>query len=206
MKSESSGLPPNVQLSPIEEQYILDEYPAITGTLTDYAGLIVQYGYTVLFVAAFPLAPTIAFISSFIQIRIDGWKLCQAFRRPQPKSAEDIGVWQDMIDILSTASVIYNFGLIFFTGAYLKNWIWYHRWIFFFSFEHATFLWRYLISTWVSDNPDDVRIQLERQEFFISKVIKNAEDEKEDVFEESSVNLDFLIQEFDDDWIDASKK
>jgi hypothetical protein len=62
---------------------VLDEYPQILGTLTDYAGLVIQFGYTVLFVAAFPLAPTMAFVSSFIQIRIDGWKLCQAFRRPQ---------------------------------------------------------------------------------------------------------------------------
>ena len=50
---------------------------------TCFHSLVIQFGYTVLFVAAFPLAPTMAFISSYIQIRIDGWKLCQAFRRPQ---------------------------------------------------------------------------------------------------------------------------
>eukprot|EP01036_Dinobryon_divergens_P029901 gene29901-39071_t len=90
LPSDSSGP------SPIEEQFVLDEYPQILGTLTDY------FGYTVLFVAAFPLAPTMAFISSYIQIRIDGWKLCQ------PKNAEGIGVWQDMIEILGVLAIIYN--------------------------------------------------------------------------------------------------
>lgn len=32
--NESSGLPPGVKPSPIEEQYILAEYPVLTGTLT----------------------------------------------------------------------------------------------------------------------------------------------------------------------------
>ncbi len=33
-KRETSGLPPGVTPSPLEEQYILDEYPIIIGTLT----------------------------------------------------------------------------------------------------------------------------------------------------------------------------
>lgn len=102
---------PGVYPGIVEEQYILNEYPVITGTLTDYAGLVVQYGYMILFVAAFPLAPTIACVSSFLQIRIDAWKLCQAVRRPLPRKAEDIGVWEDMLRLLSYAGTfIVNFG------------------------------------------------------------------------------------------------
>ena len=28
-----------------------------------------------------------------VEIRVDGWKLCQLCRRPEPRSAEDIGTW-----------------------------------------------------------------------------------------------------------------
>ena len=49
--------------SPIELQFTLAPYDILKDGLTDYAGLVVQYGFTVLFVAAFPLAPTLALIS-----------------------------------------------------------------------------------------------------------------------------------------------
>ncbi len=124
--------------------------------------MVIQYGYTVLFVAAFPLSPTIAFVSSFIQIRIDGWKLCQAFRRPQPKTAEDIGVWEDMIQILSALAVIYNLGLIFLTGGYLKNYSWYARWVLFIGAEHVAFLIKSGIGGLIEEVPEDVVMQLQR--------------------------------------------
>jgi hypothetical protein len=185
--------------------------------------LVIQYGYTVLFVAAFPLAPTIAFVSSFIQIRIDGWKLCQAFRRPQPKTAEDIGVWEDVLQILSSLAVIYNLGLVFLTGGYLQNYSWYARWVIFIGAEHVAFMVKYGISSLIAEVPEDVDMQLERygfleakcliiiffyvfqiyrQDHFVKKVIRDMEDEKEDIFEETGGNIDFFIQDFDNDWVD----
>lgn len=121
-----------------------------------------QYGFTVLFVSAFPLAPTIAMISGYIQIRIDGWKLCQAVRRPQPKVAEDIGSWQDMIEILSMVGVIFNFGQLFYTGSYLKNYTLTFRWIMFICIEHVALGLKYLIALYIDDIPEEVQIQLER--------------------------------------------
>ncbi len=130
--------------------------------LQDYAGLVIQFGYTVLFVAAFPLAPTIAFVSGFIQIRIDGWKLCQAFRRPQPKIAEDIGMWQGMIEVLGVIGVTYNFGLIFLTGYYLRDFSYEHRWIMFIVVEHVAFFLKYMLSLLIDDIPSEVQMQLDR--------------------------------------------
>lgn len=161
-RNESSGTLPGQFPTPIEQQYVLDEYPEMLGTLRDYSELVVQYGYTVLFVAAFPLAPTLAFVSSFIQIRIDGWKLCQAFRRPQPKKAEDIGVWQTMVEILSVLGVVYNYALIFFTGRYLVDVKWSYRWILFVAAEHATLFSKFIIGELIDDVPEDVEIQLKR--------------------------------------------
>ena len=52
--------------------------------------LSLHFLFTFLFTYRIP-APTLAFVSAYIQIRIDGWRLCQAHRRPQPKTAEDMG-------------------------------------------------------------------------------------------------------------------
>lgn len=99
------------------------EYHVMLGTFDDYAEMIIQFGYATMFVAAFPLAAAMSFVNNYIgawcwvvliyvrccgfaqssvhslliiriaEIRVDGWKLCQICRRPEPRSAEDIGTW-----------------------------------------------------------------------------------------------------------------
>lgn len=71
-----------------------------------------RYGYATLFVAAFPLAPLMAFVNNYIEIRIDAWKLCQNCRRPMPSGAEDIGTWQAILEIMSVAAVMCNCALV----------------------------------------------------------------------------------------------
>ena len=138
-KAESAGVEPGCKPSPLEEQYCLVPYDTLLTTLTDYAALTVNFGYTTLFVAAFPLAPTMSCISAYIQIRVDGWRHCQAFQRPAPKSAEDIGVWQEMLELLGYLGIVFNFALLFFTGHWLQDVTWAFRWIMFICTEHTCF-------------------------------------------------------------------
>eukprot|EP01035_Chromulina_nebulosa_P019508 gene19508-25404_t len=188
-EEETSGLLPGVEPTPIEQQYVLNEYELINGTLQDYAGLVMQYGFTVLFVGAFPLAPTLAFISGYIQIRIDGWKLCQAHRRPIPKIAEDIGTWQLMIEVLSL----------------LGDYRWEVRWLLFLTAEHITFVIKYVLAEVIDDIPETVQMQTDRSEFLVSKVLQNVEDDLEvdDVIDESQrQHSNIIIYETDLDWTD----
>jgi Calcium-activated chloride channel len=141
---------------------VLAEYDVLLGTLTDYAAIVIQYGYMVLFVGAFPLSPTLALVSSYIQIRIDGWRLCQAHRRPQPKTAEDMGVWQEMIEIISFLGVVYNYGLIYFTSHYCATMSWEYRWILFIITEHFMFALKFVLSNTIDDIPEEVQMQLDR--------------------------------------------
>jgi anoctamin-10/anoctamin-7 len=46
-----------------------------------------------MFISAYPLATVLAFVSNYVQLRVDAWKLCQFFRRPEPRGAADIGTW-----------------------------------------------------------------------------------------------------------------
>jgi hypothetical protein len=200
-KKETTGLLPGAKASPIEEQYILAEYDLLRGTMKDYAGLVIQFGFTVLFVGAFPLAPFLALISGYIQIRIDGWKLCQAHRRPIPKIAEDIGTWQYMIEVLGIVGVIYNFGLIIFTSTYLDNLRWEARWVIFLTIEHVTLVLKYILSAVIEDIPYDVAIQTERTAFLVSKVLNNIPDDVPDAdFKIANSSTNIVIEEIDTDW------
>jgi anoctamin-10/anoctamin-7 len=201
-EEETSGLEPGVDPTPIEYEYYLNEYDVLRGSMTDYAGLVIQYGYTVLFVAAFPLAPAMAYASDYLQIRIDAWKLCQAYRRPLPKSVEDIGTWQDMLDVLSTLAVIFNFGLIFYTGHYLEDVTWEFRWIIFIFCEHAAFVLKYALDVAIPDQPPEVEMQIERQKFLVDKVLFNVpDDDDDDLMQLADEQINILIDKTDRGYI-----
>ena len=78
-------------MSEVERGFMQEEYHVMLGPFADFANISIQFGYTTMFVVAFPLAAVIAFISNYIEIRIGAWKLCQLSRRPEPRSSEDIG-------------------------------------------------------------------------------------------------------------------
>jgi hypothetical protein len=50
------------------------------------------------------------------EIRVDAWKLCQLMRRAEPRSAEDIGTWQSILEITSIFAIFINSALVAFTA------------------------------------------------------------------------------------------
>lgn len=53
---------------------------------------VLQFGFTTIFVAAFPLAPLLALLNNIIEIRLDAYKFVTQWRRPMPARATDIGL------------------------------------------------------------------------------------------------------------------
>lgn len=52
---------------------------------------VIQYGFTTIFVAAFPLAPLLALLSNLVEIRLDAIKMVRLQQRLVPRKAKDIG-------------------------------------------------------------------------------------------------------------------
>jgi Calcium-activated chloride channel len=105
-------LPPSqageVALSDAERDAKLNDYT----TFDDYAEMIVQFGYVTLFVVSFPLAPLLAFISNYVEIRADALKILTQMSRPRPSGAEDIGTWHTILETMGKFSVISNLGAL----------------------------------------------------------------------------------------------
>ncbi|CAE7662482.1 Ano6, partial [Symbiodinium microadriaticum] len=119
-------------LTEAEKDYNLMEYHVMLGPFADYTEASIQYGYATMFVAAYPLAAIMSFVNNYIELRVDAWKLLQQCRRPEPRSAEDIGTWQTILHTVSIFALLINSGLIAFTGDFARDYTWTTRaWIFF---------------------------------------------------------------------------
>ncbi|XP_037109447.1 anoctamin-9 isoform X2 [Syngnathus acus] len=77
----------------------------------EFLEMMIQFSFTTIFVAAFPLAPLLALINNVIEIRLDAIKMVTLERRLIPKKTNDIGVWIDLLEAIGVLAVIAN-GLV----------------------------------------------------------------------------------------------
>jgi len=62
--------------------------------------------FCTLFVIAFPLGPLFALINNIVEIRLDARKFLLYFRRPVPRRVADIGIWYQVMSVISRISVL----------------------------------------------------------------------------------------------------
>jgi anoctamin-10/anoctamin-7 len=167
---EKEGADPSKPLTAIEKQFMLEEYDAMFGSFKHFKDIAIQFGYAILFSSAFPLAPALAFVSTYFEIRVDAWVLLQKSRRAIPTGAEDIGTWQSVFECLGSLSVITNMGIAFVVSASEVNAGWVDRMVSFLIAEHLLFFGQMLFAQLVDDVPATTAHQIERQEFLASKV------------------------------------
>lgn len=189
-------------LSEVEKCFMQPEYHVMLGPFVDYAELAIEFGYATLFVSAYPLAVCIAFISNYVGIRVHAWKLCEQYRRPEPRSCECIGTWYFFLEVMSTISIFTNAGLVAFTSTLSKQYRWSVRVWIFAGMSLILLGVKFLISEVISDETEDVTIQIKRIDFITSKLLHNRKDDT--VINESSTAPafgDFDIRLEDEDII-----
>lgn len=67
----------------------------------DYSDMVIQIGLVTFFSTVFPLAPLIAFINNVLLIRVHAYKICYTRQRPVSHKISGIGVWEDVLQIMS---------------------------------------------------------------------------------------------------------
>lgn len=148
-------------------------------TFQDYSEVVIQFGYVTLFVVAFPLAPLLAFISNYIEARVDALKVLMRCCRPEPSGAEDIGTWYPIMEIMGIVAVITNMGAVFFSGSVgafgITSTLW-KTWGFI-ILEHAVFALKYLLAQFVPDTPHGVKLQLAREQYLNAKHMLGDKDD-----------------------------
>ncbi|XP_070802925.1 anoctamin-4 [Pituophis catenifer annectens] len=91
------------------------------GLFDEYLEMILQFGFTTIFVAAFPLAPLLALLNNIIEIRLDAYKFVTQWRRPLASKAKDIGIWYGILEGIGILSVITNAFVIAVTSDFIPR-------------------------------------------------------------------------------------
>ena len=169
-----------ITISKVEKEFLLGEYDPSTDIIMDYSTIAMQYGYCVLFVAAFPLAPLLGCIISLLEMRVDAYKLILLYRRPPPHVAEDVGTWIIMFQIIAAVAVITNAAIACFTMDIVRLRGPYLVWLFI-CVQYLIILSMTGFAYFVPATPLEVSIQSQRQQFIVEKVILRVPD----VIEES---------------------
>ncbi|XP_036399069.1 anoctamin-3 [Megalops cyprinoides] len=93
------------------------------GLVDEYLEMVLQFGFTTIFVAAFPLAPLLALLNNIIEIRLDAYKFVTQWRRPMPARATDIGIWHGVLEWIGVLAVITNAFVIAITSDYIPRFV-----------------------------------------------------------------------------------
>ncbi|EDL17994.1 Trp53 inducible protein 5, isoform CRA_a [Mus musculus] len=101
----------NYYMNPINTFSLFDEFME----------MMIQYGFTTIFVAAFPLAPLLALFSNLVEIRLDAIKMVRLQRRLVPRKAKDIGTWLQVLETIGVLAVIANGMVIAFTSEFIPR-------------------------------------------------------------------------------------
>ncbi|XP_020794308.1 anoctamin-7 isoform X2 [Boleophthalmus pectinirostris] len=91
------------------------------GLFDEYLEMVLQFGFITVFVAACPLAPLFALINNWVEIRLDAHKFVTEYRRPVAEQAQDIGIWLQIMQLISHIAVVANAFLIAFTSSFLPR-------------------------------------------------------------------------------------
>ncbi|XP_045437007.1 anoctamin-9 isoform X1 [Pipistrellus kuhlii] len=93
----------------------------------EFMEMMIQYGFTTIFVAAFPLAPLLALFSNLVEIRLDAIKMVRLRRRLVPRKAKDIGTWLQVLETIGVLAVIVNGMVIAFTSEFIPRVVYKYR-------------------------------------------------------------------------------
>ncbi|KAG5652528.1 hypothetical protein H0H81_004685 [Sphagnurus paluster] len=108
-EKEKGGLEEREYLDRVRSEVALPDYDVFE----DYGEMVTQFGYVALWSTIWPLAPVMALLNNFLEIRSDAFKMTVHNRRPIPTRTDTIGPWLDAMTFLTWLSALTNSALVY---------------------------------------------------------------------------------------------
>jgi len=148
----------------------------VDGIATRYLEQIIIFGYMTFFVSALPSAFALGLLAMLSEVRGEIWMMLHRYQRPVPQRIEGIGLWKSIMELMIVIAVCTNAGVVIFTMKTFDSFTDFQRLGIFVLFQYGVFLIQYVIGALIPDNPIEVTIQRQRQEFITSKLIEKEHD------------------------------
>ena len=151
-----------------------DAEEAEDGLFDDYLEMAFQFGYVVMFSAAFPLGSLCAFINDVVEVRSDAFKITRLCRMSVPEGAVGIGAWLNILGTMGFVSIITNGFIVCFVTDWLDVILGrpldiLEKTIVFFALEHVLLAFKYTVEFLIDDISLAVLQDLAREEEMSSK-------------------------------------
>ncbi|GFN81556.1 anoctamin [Plakobranchus ocellatus] len=176
-------------------------------TLGEFTEKVILYGFLMLFASSFPLAPLLALIICYIDIRVDAKRMLWWYRRPVAYIAQDIGMWYGILNLVNFIGVLTNAFIIAFTSDWGSQFSTTGKLWVVIGFEHIVFFLKFVLAYLIPDVPQEVRLAIRRERYLIQKKFDDDSPKQKDIdFSElfpSSMTAREMITEEDEDDIEV---
>ncbi|KAF9313326.1 hypothetical protein BG003_005307, partial [Podila horticola] len=170
-----------------------DNLPSYQGRILKcYRKTVIQFGFCTLFVTSFPVAPAFALINNWIDIRMEAYRLLTQYQRPIALRAQDIGMWEKIMEFVSFTSVITNAAIIAFSSLWIKQNLfttYLHansdgellaaRLGFILVFEHVVFLFKIILRASIPSVPLTIKLAVQRSKH-LNRMASESQDSELD--------------------------
>lgn len=147
-----------------EDSQVQSKMAPFAGTLDEYSGMVMQFGYVTLLAAACPLGPVIALLSFVIETRTDAYKMLFLNQRAPAVRAKHIGTYQAILQFMAFISIISNAALVALSdGPSASDLAW--RLSLIIIGENLIIAVKFIIGKLVSARPESVQKTLARRSF-----------------------------------------
>ncbi|KAG0089104.1 Anoctamin-7 [Podila epicladia] len=153
---------------------------------------VIQFGFCTLFVTSFPVAPAFAMINNWFDIRMEAYRLLTQYQRPIAFRAQDIGMWEKIMEFVSFTSVITNAAIIAFSSLWIKQNLfttYLHansdgellaaRLGFILVFEHVVFLFKFILRASIPSVPLTIKLAVQRSKH-LNRMANEGQDSEQD--------------------------
>ncbi|KAG8752533.1 hypothetical protein FRC14_006957 [Serendipita sp. 396] len=93
----------------VQYQASLPEY----SIFVDYSEMVTQFGYVALYSTIWPLAPVMALVNDWLELRSDAFKMTTHTRRPIPTRVDTIGPWLENLGFITWLAALINSALVY---------------------------------------------------------------------------------------------
>jgi hypothetical protein len=155
-------------------QHILDQELEQWEQRDEMSSKIIQFGFIILFTAAFPLSPLFSLFNNLSELKVDMFRLLTQKRRPFAFRSDGNGIYNELLAFLVTLSSVTNGIIIAFNSRWFEdNFIPLFsnvdplavRVIFCIFFNYSVIATRFLVDVIVPDIPLNIKIAKKHREF-----------------------------------------